>query len=253
MVFKRPRKLDLNAPLLSTRRLGCSIDAVAADTSCSSNSAVAGKNTSERVPFSWELAPGKAKDVDRSDSMQDEGTPRLKLPPSLWHPRQDQVSSEPPADDDDDDKRDLDDKDEGCDGDIDNDDVFSDAMDVLSLSEALDIVQKSEKPRSDNSDKLRLKIAQDRGNDSSDYIIRRFLPDATALAASSALHFADSMDPEAYHAATARGSYVESPKGCGLEIFFPWRMKQKLCSVKSPILHCSTNLQKHRGGSKQKK
>lgn len=257
MDLKRPRKLNLNAPLLSTRRLGFSV--VAADTSCSSNSLCTVQNAGERVPFSWEQAPGKPKDVilERNDSTQDCDTPRPTLPPCLWH--QTKEASEAEVHDSNHAFHDQDDDDN-------KDDVFSDAMDVFSLSEALDIVQKkSENVHSDKNknDGLRLKLAESNGYQSPTYMINRFLPDATALAASSALHFPCNLDKrvcdtcsyhECYISGSSRHSYASnSPKGCGLEVLFPWRMKHKLCAMKNPVLPCSTNLQKHQHSSKQKK
>ena len=58
---KRHRKLNLNAPIMSTRRFG----SVVADTSSSLGTF---QNTSERVPFSWEKEPGKPKDTERNGS-----------------------------------------------------------------------------------------------------------------------------------------------------------------------------------------
>ncbi|KAK7390329.1 hypothetical protein VNO78_25632 [Psophocarpus tetragonolobus] len=252
---KRPRKLNLNAPLLSTRRFG---SPVVVDTSCSSNLAVANQNASERVPFSWEQAPGKPKDTERSDSNQDEDTPRLRLPPSHWFPPKEAAK----ADVHDGGDAFHEQGDGSCDGNDDKDDFFSDAMDVFSLSEALDYVQKkSENTHSDKNDGLRLKLAESNGYQSPTYMINRFLPDATALAASSVVHFptnfeenvCDTCYPECYISGSTRHSYASSPKGCGLEILFPWRMKHKLCAIESPVLPCSTNLRKHRRSSKQKK
>ncbi|TKY63544.1 hypothetical protein E2542_SST13420 [Spatholobus suberectus] len=209
MDWKRPRKLNLNAPLLSTRRLGCSI---VADASCSSNSVGAGQNTSERVPFSWEKAPGKPKDTERSDNTQDGGTPRLRLPPHHPFPPKEAAKADVDVDDGDDAFHDQ--GDGSCDGNDNQDDVFSDAVDVFSLSEALDIIQrKSENAHSENNDSY----------------------------------------PECYISGSARHSYASSPKGCGLELLFPWRVKHKLCAIESPVLPCSTNMHKHQRSSKQKK
>ncbi|KAK7349775.1 hypothetical protein VNO77_07429 [Canavalia gladiata] len=254
MDFKRPRKLNLNAPLLSTRRLGNSL---VADTSCSSNSAAgAVQNSSERVPFSWEKAPGKPKEMERIESTQDGGTPRLRLPPCHRFPPKDAAE----ADEDNEDVTFQDQVDGSCDdGDDNKDDFFSDAVDVFSLSEALDIVQKkSENENSENNDGLRLKLAESNGYQSPTYMISRFLPDATALAASSALQFQEKTCdtcsyPECYLSGSARHSYASSPKGCGLELLFPWRMKHKLCAMESPVLPCSTNVHKHQRNPKQKK
>lgn len=227
MDFKRHRKLNLNAPILSTRRLS---SVVAADTSYSSSSLGTIQNTtSERVPFSWEKEAGKPKYMERSVP---------ELPSCHWFP-----SNETPE------------------SDADNvDDFFSDAMDdVFSLSEALDIVQKrTEKENSENNDGLKLKLAESNGYQSPTYMINRFLPDATALAASSsALNFPTNFEENvwdtcSYSARHSCDSSSLSPKGCGLDLLFPW-MKHKFCAVESPVTPCSTNLQKHQRDSKQKK
>ncbi|BAT97455.1 hypothetical protein LR48_Vigan11g104500 [Vigna angularis] len=250
---KRPRKLDLNAPLLSTRRLGCS---VVGDSSCSSYSVCAIQNTSERVPFSWEKAPGKPKVTERNCSTQDGGTPRLRLPPSHW------LLSRKASETDVDDANDAfhDQGDGSCVGNDNRDDIFSDAMDVFSLSEALDYVQKkSENVHNEKNEGLRLKLAECNGYQSPTYMINRFLPDATALAASSALHFSRNFEDKdcdtcgSYPECYMRHSYASSPKGCGFEFLFPWRLKHKLCAIERPVLPCSSNLHKHQRSSKQKK
>ncbi|CAB4280297.1 unnamed protein product [Prunus armeniaca] len=97
----------------------------------------------------------------------------------------------------------------------------------------------------------------------SNVIIERFLPDATALAASSApqlnvSHISSSNElcypwnypePEACVSRTVCRQSYSSPKGCGLHVFFPWSMKHKLCGVKSPVsaqAHWSIKHKKHR-------
>lgn len=263
MDLKRPRKLDFNKPLLSTKRLSI----VVADTSCSNYNSV--KNTSdERVPFSWEKSAGKPKDVRRvSHDRNEEETPRLRLPPCLWHH---QPNKEAYVDNNGDD---VDDGDDGDDGDGDGNDlavshgnyddekfdsdVLSDAMEVFSLSEALDIVQKSENARRESRNEgliLKLQEESNNGSHSPSYLIKRFLPDATALAASSALQFSNNKICDSSNGYL--DAYVaSSPKGCGLEALFPWRLKHKLCALKSPILPCSsaTNMQKQQNSSEQKK
>ncbi|XP_028764477.1 uncharacterized protein LOC114722577 [Neltuma alba] len=249
MDLRRPRKLDLNKPLLSTKRLSI----VVGDTSCSSTSlgkTVQNNTSEERVPFSWEKSPGKPKNVDDNN---EEETPRLRLPPCLWHP----PNQEPGADEADkgedhhqDEGRVVDDDEDEDEDEKFDSDVLSDAMEVFSLSEALDIVQKSERVRRKSANEgLRLKLEEDsnNGNESPNYLIKRFLPDATALAASSTLHFSKSMMDNKI--CDSSGSYLEayvaSPKGCGLEVLFPWRLKHKLCAMKSPVLPCSsTRMQK---------
>lgn len=136
MDFKRPRKLNFNAPLLSTKRLGYS---GIAGPSCLSNSLDTAQDT--RVPFSWEQAPGKPKDTGKSDRIHDGDTPQPRLPPCLWHPLK--AAAKPVVDN----GVLAFDQDVGCDGDDDDDkktNVFSDAVDVLSLSEAFNIIQQSE-------------------------------------------------------------------------------------------------------------
>ncbi|KAG5010040.1 hypothetical protein AAZX31_07G144600 [Glycine max] len=254
MDFKRPRKLNFNAPLLSTKRLGFS---GVADRSCLSNSLNSTVlNTS--VPFSWEQAPGKPKTMERSDSIYDGDidTPRLRPPPCLWHPLKEATKADNGAL--------AFDQDDGCDADDDEDDdkqndVFSDAVDVLSLSEASDIMQQSEAAHSDSKDGLRLKLSESNGGPSPTYMINRFLPDANALVASSSAHFSndakvcDNCSHEGYLKGSTRHSHATSPKGCGLEFLFSWLMKNKLCAIKSPVLPSFTNVQKHRYSSKHTK
>ncbi|KAE9622250.1 hypothetical protein Lal_00033060 [Lupinus albus] len=282
MDLKNPRKLNLNAPLLSTRRLGCSF---VADTSC--------RVQNTRVPFSWEQSPGKPKDMERSNSVDDGDTPRLRLPPCRWHRLKEAVEAdidngkqatdecivsntdsdlevfghnlihgnfEPPVFQptvmtDYVKQRFLEfDQDDGCDGDDDDDDkkngVSSNATDVLSLSEALDIVQLTEKVHSESNDELRLKLAECNGDQSPAYMINRFLPDATALAASSSINFSNDFNKKMIDTA----SYASSSKGCCPEIFFPWCMKHKLCAIKSHILtYSKKSVQKHQHSSKHMK
>lgn len=256
MDFKRPRKLNFNAPLLSTKRFGFS---GVADTSCSSNSL--GSIPNKSVPFSWEQAPGKPKTMAASDSICDGdiNTPRLRPPPCLWHPLENAAA-----------ESDVYngvltfDQDDGCDGDDDEDDndknydVFSDAMDVLSLSETSATIQQSEAAHSDNNDGLRSKLAESNSDQSLTYMINRFLPDANALVASSA-HFSndskvcDTCNHEGYLKGSTRHSCATSPKSCGLEFLFSWLMNNKHCAIKRPVLTSSTNVHKHQHSSKHKK
>lgn len=225
--MKCPRRLDFNAPLLSIRRPG----------GCTNNSQTKLQDTGHRIPFCWEQAPGRPKDSQKSPERD---TPRLRLPPGRLH-RQKQVPSS-------EDLRDLP-QDDGCDGDVDDDydDGFSNPMDVLSLTEAIDIVERAEQNHGldgfnfEHNDSI-----------SPSYIIERFLPDATALAASSVINVSRNLskkrpyvcnDPEACVSEAVRRPY-SLPKGCGLEMFLPWRMKHRICGVKSPVRHvCSPNVQ----------
>ncbi|KAK7816618.1 hypothetical protein CFP56_043899 [Quercus suber] len=170
MNSKYPRKLNFNAPLLSIRRTGGYTDE---EQSCTNSRGMLANASDDRIPFSWEQAPGKPKDLDRAEKVQE-------------------------------------------------------------------------------FDSLKLKLAESRGSESPNFIIRRFLPDATALAASSALAFSKSFNkrpsrqcncPEACELHPVIGQSYDSPKGCGLEILFPWRMKHKICGVKSPIRQDSLKVQ----------
>ncbi|KAF8396965.1 hypothetical protein HHK36_018602 [Tetracentron sinense] len=204
---RRPRKLNFNAPLLSIRRPSGSSSAETSD----ANPLSTLRNTSKRIPFSWEQTPGKPKNLDKRETHA-EDPPPPKLPPSRWY-----------------------------------------AIDMFSLSESLEI--------SDNAshvhglDGLNLEILESSGNESPDFIIRRFLPAANALAASSSRTVSKSLNPKVpplYHCPkdhtvvecrppTVRRSY-SPPKACGLAPFFPWRMKHNLCGLKSPIRRGSLNV-----------
>jgi hypothetical protein len=241
MKSRYPRRLNFNAPLLSTRRIGGYSGEEVNSQGVSQQAA-----SDNSIPFSWEQAPGKPKESERGDIHDGDDTPRLRLPPCRWHPSIDATNNH------DDHQAVINDHhDDSCDGDVDVDvDVdddddkdaaaFSDAMDVFSLSEAIDIVTKAEKV--DEFNGLKLKLAESRGNESPNFIIKRFLPDATALAESSALNFSKSFSKKFPKPCNYPESSA-SPKGCGLEILFPWRMKHKLCGIKSPVRQDSLNLQ----------
>ncbi|KAM5560498.1 hypothetical protein ABKV19_021586 [Rosa sericea] len=264
-----PRMLNFNAPLLSTRRPRNSRSTRLHGRSLSASE--------ERVPFSWEQAPGKSKYPNTSDDNHDGDTPRPKLPPGWWHWHKPLESTNVVVLDKENEQT-LHDHDDGCDADVDDDvravdynyvddpdfddEAFSDAIDVFSLSEAIDIVEKKAQREHDHSDALKLKLAEssEMNQLSPNYIIERFLPDAAALAASSAINLSVSQinsnqklcypwnypEPEACVSRTV-GQAHSSPRGCG---FFPWRMKQyKLCGIKSPVV-CS---QQPQSSVKQKK
>ena len=280
MGSKYTRKLNFNAPLLSTRRIG-GYTGEDQQSCTNSSQGVFGTKSDDRIPFSWELAPGKPKkDLERSTDIDEVYTPRPRPPPCLWHPAIESMNDDYPHDDNNDA---IDDVNDCCDVDIDfdfdvdvdvavavdvdDDAAFSDAMDdVFSLSEAIDIVTKAEKVH--ELDSLKLKLEESRGSESPNFIIRRFLPDATALAAASSGLAFNSMSfnkrpslprqcncPETceFHPVIRQSSSYASPKGCGLETLFPWRMKRKLCGIKNPIRHESLNVQQPQCRAKQKK
>ncbi|XP_071741445.1 uncharacterized protein [Rutidosis leptorrhynchoides] len=196
---KDPRKLNLDAPLLSTRRTNGPIS--------QSISRAASWDSRNRVPFAWELSAGKPKDTG-TDQVIDEFLVPPPRPPPGWKV----VENE-----------------------YDGDDDFSDDIDTFSLSAAIDLVESAEMAKQ-NSCMLDGVSLDSRGNQSPGFIIQRFLTDAKALAISSGLPIPknisnqqDKCKPQIIDA---------SPKGCGLgfDSIFPWRTKHKPpCGVKSPV------------------
>ncbi|KAJ4823523.1 hypothetical protein Tsubulata_017901 [Turnera subulata] len=254
MDVRHPRKLDFNLPLLSTRRL-CSNSEEEASRATNSHAA-ASRDTSNRIPFCWEQAPGKPKFTN--DISNEDVTPRPRPPPCRWHPQMEEAAArnevENPA---------LEvDHDDGCDADVDDDneddkdEAFSDAVEVLSLTEAIDIAQKADEEDHGILDRLTLDSVNSTDSQSPNYMIERFLPDATALAAASSAFFAmNNLNRKLpymsyYQGECSSGSAVGGPcsasesshTGCGLEHLFSWRMKHKLCGVKSPVRHVSPNV-----------
>ncbi|XP_023545068.1 uncharacterized protein LOC111804477 [Cucurbita pepo subsp. pepo] len=213
------RKLNFNAPLLTTRRPAANVGI--------GRLSISGSTTSDRVPFCWEQAPGKPKDyVERChDVVYDSSatTPRPTLPPRWWRPPiQTKENTR---------------RSESDDNLSESDYVLSDVVDVFSLSEAIDIVEKAEKDLKLNELNLyREKEEEEEGKNvsckrSSNFMIERFLPDATALAASSVLN------RHAFSPQRVGGRPFSPPKGCGLDMLFPWRIKHhhRLCGVRSPV------------------
>lgn len=82
------RKLNFNAPLLTTRRPAANVDLDRL--SISGSARISLSTTSDRVPFCWEQAPGKPKEyVERCHAAAHGGdaiTPRPTLPPGWWRP-----------------------------------------------------------------------------------------------------------------------------------------------------------------------
>ncbi|KAJ8898941.1 hypothetical protein K2173_008437 [Erythroxylum novogranatense] len=232
-------KLHFNLPLLSIRRR-CPSEDQGRSATTDSHSA---------IPFCWEQSPGKPKEFVITKEFHTGDTPRPKPPPCRWH-----LQKEKTKPDDQEHPVNVPEPDDGCDADVEEDDVFSDAVEVLSLTEAIDIVQKAE----DDLDRLNLESGEVSDCDSPNFMMRRFLPDATALASASILEaskninktlpynsckFLDEFD---HGKAGGLHSSESSPKGCGLEIFLPWRTKHRICGLKSSLNHFSPNLKPHR-------
>ncbi|KAK6943195.1 Protein of unknown function DUF688 [Dillenia turbinata] len=239
-------KLDFNAPLLSTRRIG---GVSSLSISSSTKGGIALQDASNRIPFSWELAPGRPKDSGISDS-QVEDFPPPKLPPNRWHlPNTANMDNE---------------QDEGCEGDAeeeDENDVFSDAMDMFSLFDSLEVNESYEKKN--GLDSLSLENAGSSGSHSPNFMIQRFLPAAAALAASHAMTISRNLNrrsqlphPSEYHEECDSQSIGKmcssSPVGCGLAKFFPWRTKHKLCGMKSLVRRSSLTSTHHLRGRRKK-
>ncbi|PKI54550.1 hypothetical protein CRG98_025064 [Punica granatum] len=268
------KKLNLNIPLLSVRRLGSCSHNFEEASSIISRQGLPKSDTSERVPFSWEQAPGKPKarpdQLRLHEIISADQPPRPKPPPGRWHqqhPTENIVIKEDGADGGDDqfmiDSCSLDDH--NCCSNYNSDDVvrdrFSDAVDTISLSEAIDILEKSD--RVHELDASKLKMVEAAGNLSPSFMINRFLPDANALAVESFcsrpnLHRdywmitnnGDGADSSSRTSCcsnynkSSKGYYctddeflrardheqLEQPnmKVCGLQNLFSWRMKHRL-------------------------
>ncbi|KAH7656757.1 hypothetical protein IHE45_18G093700 [Dioscorea alata] len=230
---KHLEKLDLDAPLMSTRRL-CS------HTSATSNS-IQTKEISRRVPFLWERTAGvpfvnsKEEEVEDDDEEEEE-----ILPPKPPPGRHRSLSAEEII------------KVEDDTSEYDEDEVFLDALENLSISESMSSFRRSPS-----------------------FIMDRFLPAANAIAASSSTfqqapkkmkrrrapysHPHEQRSPEwlkkprlkqqqCTHASTNSKLELQqcvprsqSPsKACGLMLFFPWSLKNNLCGFKSatPPVRC---------------
>ncbi|XP_076890928.1 uncharacterized protein LOC143542152 [Bidens hawaiensis] len=203
-----PLNLNLNAPLLSTRR-----------PTGSPTSPNTGWDQT-RVPFAWELSAGTPK-VSRIQ-FHDEFHNISPIPPP---PGRKVVEHEHDQ--------------------YDGDDDFSDAMDTFSLSAAIDMVESAEmaKLRGNMLDGMELDPG---GNQSPSFIIQRFLSDAKALAVSSGLPIPKNVgdQKEKCKVEMINGS----PKGCGLGLDGLFRRKHKPpCGVKSPVRVASASVKSQWG------
>lgn len=217
----RPRKLDLNAPFLSTRR-----PTITAIELPHLNTRQPSWDTSNRVPFSWEQCPGKPKGGLKTHDNLDVDVPPPKLPPGRWHPSTHSAINR------NDHYHDQNNVDDGCDGDVDDDEYqgnFSDAIDIFSLSESIDILETVGTVNFNGTREYSSTAIH-----SPSFIIQRYLSDAKALAAASTAQVPIDTSNN-YGVSRTVGQSYASPKSCGLDMLFPWRMKHKLCGVKSPV------------------
>ncbi|KAK4432254.1 hypothetical protein Salat_0987500 [Sesamum alatum] len=231
-----PRKLNLNVPLLSTRRpFGVTDDHMLMLPISNTTS----KDTCNMVPFSWERIPGEPKDKEQDDDLGniDDVPQPPRPPPGWWQPQVMEELNSATVD------QCSDYYDGICDADEENghNERFSDAIDIFSLAESVD--DDDIEVNCEATKDISSAISEPDGynNISTNFIIQRFLPDAQALAEASVVNkklpFPSS--PYSYgsfsRGVSIRKSSYQSPKGCGLRSFFPWRMKPKPCSVKSPV------------------
>lgn len=258
---KCPGKLNFNAPLLSIRKT-TGINRLQIPRA---NSLRVSWDNCERIPFSWEQTPGKPKDMtEGSDTNNVDRIPPPKTPPGRWLPMKGALLEC-------DNKVGLQcDYDDGCEGDVDEDgrsayedckdddgDVSSNALDIFSLAQSVDTVETwgelRRKLMNGNIEKDDLKRGTGTGSHSPNFMIQRFLPDAKALAASSALAIKENKYPISNSTLSVPRASISlreptfstsNSKGCGLDIFLPWRSKYKLCGVKSPVISPATS--KHR-------
>lgn len=202
--------------------------------------------TSRSVPFLWERVPGVPKEhmVWRNEE-EEVFTPRP--PPGHWRPPLNFNKSTNDGDNDYDDTTNASET-----------DMFSDALDKMSLSESLGVP-------------CRLSVSKEMGpcvTRAPSFIMNRFLPAANALAASSAalstaalpkyssrqacsspndlakprlrdLAFADATNIRA-GLGLGQNQFGDarpaSPtKACGIMLSLPWTMKRAICGLKSPI------------------
>lgn len=243
MNAKRPRMLDLNAPLLSTRR--------SATTKLESLRTNSSRVSCERVPFSWEQSPGKPKDTIRGESFRYEDLPLAKPPPIRW--REETYTNGC------DDTNIVDNDDHGNEGGHDNeavnsnnnnynDDGFSDGLDLFSLAPSLYPSERLDMDSARGDTDLESNIGGNNGSSSPNFMIQRFLPAATALAASSLSDLNANKHPMCRYPSNnditsmegscvprVAGQVFSTSKGCGFELLFPWRAKHRLSNIKSLV------------------
>lgn len=121
-----------------------------------------------------------------------------------------------------------------------------DTVDVLSLTQAIDMVEQPKDSLTESDDGtsggdsngyLTMESTERSEEMSPSYIIERFLPDAAALAAVTSAASQRRKNKLSYLSTTVRQSCF-SPKACGLHMLLPWSTKHRICGVKnafSPI------------------
>ncbi|PHT64019.1 hypothetical protein T459_32120 [Capsicum annuum] len=234
---KCTRKLDFSAPLLSTRRSS------EKSLSCSNIPPQLSIDIFNRVPFSWEQRPGKPKEMGVTNI---EIVPPPKLPPCMWHTRKDQLATSTTTTTNKSYDGDIDNDDhDNYVGNIDNQDVYSDALDVFSLGdESIDMLDGTENRKSNmevddeepNCDWNANKPAVP------NFIIQRFLKDAKELAISSALENTRKRILEDEQNERRPCNFSSKAVSCGFDMFIPWRIKPKPCCVKNSVVAASPRM-----------
>ncbi|ESQ45337.1 hypothetical protein EUTSA_v10010652mg [Eutrema salsugineum] len=235
MDMNRSRRLNFNAPFLSTKRHV-------------TQEKLPGQFPEASVPFCWETAPGMPKNSSLLKNDSESETPRLKLPPGRLKMN---VNGE---------NSDFDDVSESLtparllrmkkrDTQEHSHYTDRDAVDVLSLTQAIDMVEHPKDSVTefddgssgggDSNGYLTMESTERSQDMSPSYIIERFLPDAAALAAVTSAASQRRKKKLSYLSATVRQSCF-SPKACGLHVLLPWSTKHRICGVKnafSPSSH----------------
>ncbi|CAN8268170.1 unnamed protein product [Cochlearia groenlandica] len=224
MDINRSRRLNFNAPFLSTKRHV-------------PEQKLPGQYPEASVPFCWETTPGMPKNFSYKKDDSESETPRLKLPPGRLkvHNGENDDASEglTPASF-------LRLKKHNNHKHFNQPEV--DVADDMSLTQAIDMVEHRKGSVTDSDDgtsrggdsngHLTMESTERSENMSPSYIIERFLPDAAALAVVTSAANQKKKKKLSYLSATVRQSCF-SPKACGLNV--PWSTKHRICGVKNAL------------------
>ncbi|KAL1199791.1 hypothetical protein V5N11_013054 [Cardamine amara subsp. amara] len=237
MDMNRSRRLNFNAPFLSTKRHV-------------TQEKLPGQFQEASVPFCWETSPGMPKNSSLMKHDSESETPRLKLPPGRLKVHGNGENE------------DFDDASESLtparllrlkkrDNQVYFHQTNQDVVDVLSLTQAIDMVEQPKDSVSESDDGssggggsngyLTMESTERSEDMSPSYIIERFLPDAAALAAVTSAASQKRKKKLSYlNAATVRQSCF-SPKACGLHVLLPWSTMHRICGVKNAFSPSSHN------------
>ena len=129
-----------------------------------------------------------------------------------------------------------------------NDDASWDGLDLFSLAPSLNPSERPDGDRARDDTDLESNIGGNNGSSTPNFMIQRFLPVATALAASALSDLNSNQHPISRYPSnnditSMEGSSVprvavqvfSTSKGCRFELLFPWRAKHRLCKIKTPV------------------